>query len=332
MQTIHVSYDQLPPDDTGLPAVAAAPGRPRPDAWLTARLPMGAARCALWWRDTPQLPGKQIGLLGCYTATHEQAAAALLAAATDRLKAEGCSLALGPMDGTTWQPYRLVVEGNAEPPFFMEPAHPAAYLAHFTAVGFAPCAYYNSTYTPDLRSYLSQRPPLAPRLSALAEADLHLRTATPEELHGDAGFVHLLETIYPLAIEAFAANPFYSPTAVDAFVAQYLPLRSLLQAELLLLIEQAGAPVGFLFAMSDLAQRGRGERCDRVILKTVALAANQRRHGLATLLADYACAQAATLGYRQAIFALMHETNPSQRIGAGAMQPLRRYALFAKLL
>src|SRR5262245_39955865 len=91
--------------------------RQRPDelllAWDGAAV---AARCGLWFR--------QPGVVGHYFAASAAAGEAILAAACERLRGQGCTQAIGPMDGNTWERYRLVTERGDEPPFFLEPDNP----------------------------------------------------------------------------------------------------------------------------------------------------------------------------------------------------------------
>ena len=77
---------------------------PRADNQVVALDPAGAitARCSLWWRSAPPLPGHRPGIIGHYAAGSEEAGCALLKAVCRILAAQGCTLAVGPMDGTTW--------------------------------------------------------------------------------------------------------------------------------------------------------------------------------------------------------------------------------------
>ncbi|MGH7318902.1 MAG: hypothetical protein ACRELA_04650, partial [Candidatus Rokuibacteriota bacterium] len=96
------------------------------------------ARCSLWWSRTPTLPGQRVGLVGHYAARGVGAARRLLAHACERLAAHACTLAVGPIDGSTWRRYRLIVERGTEPAFFLEPDNPDDWPAQFRAGGFTP--------------------------------------------------------------------------------------------------------------------------------------------------------------------------------------------------
>ena len=96
--------------------------------------------------------------------------------------------------------------------------------------------------------------------------------------------------------------------------------------------EQAETPVGFIFALPDLAQTQRGEALDRVIIKTVGVVPELGGLGLGGLLVARCQLAARALGYRYAIHALMMQDNISRKISAHYAQVMRRYTLFAKPL
>src|SRR5215212_2826578 len=64
-------------------------------------------RCSLWWNHTPQLENHKVGLIGHYEARDDESAAKILAASCEELKNQKCTIAVGPMDGSTWNRYRL---------------------------------------------------------------------------------------------------------------------------------------------------------------------------------------------------------------------------------
>src|SRR4030095_15317427 len=97
----------------------------RPDEhWVAEEQDRSIAQLSLWWREAPQLAGARVGVIGHYAASSNDAAATLLEHATRRLSAQGCTLAVGPMDGNTWRSYRFVVERGPEQPLLLETHHP----------------------------------------------------------------------------------------------------------------------------------------------------------------------------------------------------------------
>src|SRR5438874_698109 len=94
------------------------------------------AHCSLWWSNTPCLSGQRVGIIGHYAAYDADAAMHMLHLACKELARQGCTLAVGPMDGSTNRRYRLVTERGTEPPFFLEPDNADDWPDHFTSSGF----------------------------------------------------------------------------------------------------------------------------------------------------------------------------------------------------
>lgn len=290
------------------------------------------ARCSLWWRNTPAPPAgvvneqERLGLIGHYAAAGASAGVALLEHACRELATQHCTLAVGPLDGNTFRHYRLLtertVDGRARLPFFLEPDNPDDWPAHFTVSGFAPLAHYFSA--------LAELAPGDPRTGALAEqVAAHGVRIRPVEI---GQFEAELQRIFRVATESFAGNFLYTPISAAEFSAQYEPVRPLVEPRLVLIAEQNATPVGFLFALPDLAQAQRGEPIDTVIIKTVGVVPALGGIGLGGLLVAQVQEQAFQLGYRYAIHALMFEDNLSRKISARYAHPMRRYALFARPL
>jgi len=296
-----------------------------PDAhWVLvedAGAPVG--RCSLWWNQAPPWPGHRLGVIGHYAVRDGVAARALLQHACEQLRAHGCTLAVGPMDGTTWRRYRFIVERGSEPVFLLEPDNPDEWPAHFLAEGFAPLARYTSALNPNL----TQEDGRAERAAArLAGRGIRIRTLDPATLERD------LHRIYALSVISFRNNILYVPTTEREFTDQYRQILPHVRPELVLLAEDESGLVGFLFALPDLLQARRGERVDTIIFKTAAVLPARSHAGLGSLLVARCHALARDLGYRRAIHALMHEGNNSRNISNRTAQTIRRYALFARSL
>lgn len=310
----------LPPLDTAVVA------RQKADAhWmLTDHAGNVQARCSLWWRTVPFYRAHRLGIIGHYAVRDNEAGRQLLDLAADELVIEGCTLAIGPMDGNTWQRYRLITRQGSEPLFFLEPNNPPDWPTHFADNGFSVLARYTSGLNTDLGQPNSRLDKVAERA---ARRGISFRTLD------SARFDTELRHIYHLVLRSFEHNLLYMPLDLPDFLNLYQPLRSYVQAELILIAEQAGQPLGFIFAIPDLLQAQRGQEIDTVIIKTVAVHPDHRFAGLGNLLVSQCQAAAHKLGYRRAIHALMHETNDSQKISRRyETETIRQYALFAKEL
>ncbi|MBI3328266.1 MAG: GNAT family N-acetyltransferase [Nitrospinae bacterium] len=281
------------------------------------------ARCSLWWRGTPRYPGHRLGLIGHYAALDPSPARSLLQHACGQLAAHGCTLAVGPMDGSTWQRYRLLTERGVEPRFFLEPDNPDAWPAHFTTNGFAPLAHYYSALNPNLGQCDPRIPDVARRLGA--------EGVSIRSMDG-ARFGDELQRIYAVTMASFRHNFLYCPLSEADFVALHHALVPYIHPELIFLAEHVGRPVGFIFGIPDVLQARRGQTIDTVIIKTLAVHPAYAGVGLGSLLTARCQESAHNLGFRRAIHALMHERNTSRTISAHYAQTIRRYTLFARAL
>ena len=296
----------------------------RADGHLAAFGPDGgiAARCSLWWRSAPLLPGHRPGVLGHYAAVSAAAGTALLTAACRSLEARGCTLAMGPMDGNTWRSYRLVTRTGRRPAFFLEPDSPLDWTVHFEGSGFQPLARYFSART----GRLDDAAPTAPERCGLIQRDIALR---PVDL-GD--FEAEVQRLYPLCLKSFQDNLLFTPLAEEEFAALYRPLRPHLLPGLSWVAELRRTPIGLAFVFPDILQARRGEEINTVVLKTLAVAPEFRGIGLGHALVTACQSAAAGLGFRHVIHALIREGNFSGRISAHYARSIRSYALFAKEL
>lgn len=257
------------------------------------------------FRDAPSLGGKHTAALGAFSCDTAEAGAKAIREAMALLKAEGFEAVLGPMDGNTWAKHRLVVESDERPPFLMEPSNPEHFVDAFAQSGLQIVSRYLSAVMPaeELDSH-TVVPGLKIRQfdSARAEAEL--------------------TRVHALSLEAFAANHFYQPIALEPFLASYRPVLGFIDPELVLLLEDAaGALKGFLFALPNLSDPGS----KAVILKTYA----SRAKGGGSMLANEFHRRAKDQGFANVIHALMHESNLSAtHSDSKGGKVFRRYALW----
>jgi hypothetical protein len=222
----------------------------------------GSGRCSLWWTVTPPYPGERLGVIGHFAAESAEGGRTILTAALEHLAGAGCTLAVGPMDGNTWRRYRVLTERGTEPPFFMEPDNPDWWERAFLASGFSTLAMYSSTLVDDP----ARRDPRVPRAwERLRNAGVTIR---PLNL---AAFEDDLRRIYRVSVVSFVDNYLYTELPEAAFIGQYLPFRDRIRPELVQIAEKDGEPVGYLFAVPDLAEAQRGEAVRTVIGKTLAV-------------------------------------------------------------
>lgn len=294
------------------------------------------ARCSLWWKEVPTLPEETLGVVGHYAADDEAGAIALLNHAQKELAQQGCTYAVGPMDGNTWQRYRLVSgslgNGNPELPFFLEPTNPESWNSHFLYAGFQPVATYRSALNLDLSQRDERMGKVAIRLK---QQGVTVRSLDLTNFEGE------LQRIHTLSCESFRHNFLYTPISAEAFTLQYAKVQPYIRPEFVLLAEQTteGAPdgqastlVGFLFAIPDWLEAQRGKSLTTLVVKTVAVKPGRTYAGLGSYLVDQVQAIAQQQGYTRAIHALMYDQNPSRHISDRFASTIRHYTLYGKQL
>jgi GNAT superfamily N-acetyltransferase len=321
-QLVHVSghehlhrFCELPGLSTLTPEVVTR-HRPQASWMLLDGTGVVAARCSLWWRDTPSYSFHHLGLIGHYAARDDHSATELLGIACWMLGAHGCTLAVGPLDGTTWNRYRLLTERGDEPLFFLEPDNPDDWPEHFTRKGFTLLAEYSSAVT-----VCDARPSARP-----VPAGMTMRPLDLDHFDEELGRIHAL------SLEGFRDNFLYSPISLDDFLAQYRGIRPYVRPELVILLELQGRLIGYIFGVPDQLQAKRGQPIETAIAKTMAVHPDHRGDGLGSFLLNRFTQIAAGLGYRRVIHALMHEGNRSRKMSARTATTIRRYTLYAKQL
>lgn len=280
------------------------------------------ARASLWWSRVPAYSNQRLGLIGHVFLGDGNAAAQLLTAACAALADKDCSLAVGPMDGSTWRRYRLLTQRGTRPLFFLEPDNPDDWPGYFAKRGFFPLARYFSAENEDI-SRCSADNALARRLT---EMGFLLRAFDVNQVDQE------LERLWQVAAAAFESNFLYTPIDKLEFLALYRRLLPVLRPELVFIAEKNGIPAGFCFAVPDILQARLNLPVDTVVLKTLAVAPEFRSAGLGTLLVARSTEAARAIGMRRAIHALMHESNPSRKLERTHMKDFRTYTLFAKEL
>lgn len=298
--------------------------RQQPDAmWMLGDEDGIVGRCSLWWRQTPTHAGHRLGTIGHYAAVNAEAAAGLLRLACEQLAGQGCTLAVGPMDGNTWQRYRFVTERGSEPPYFLEPDNPDEWPGQFADFGFTPLAQYSSALNRDLGTPDPALPLLARRVH---DQGISIHTLDPQR------FEEELRRVHALSLLSFRNNFLYTPIGAADFLGQYSALRGYVRPDLVLLAEKDGALIGYLFGIPDLLQAQRGAAVNTAVLKTMAVHPDCGGLGLGGLLMARFHEAARQAGFTRAIHALFHESNRSGRLSGHTAHVFRRYTLFSRPL
>jgi GNAT superfamily N-acetyltransferase len=280
------------------------------------------AHCSLWWNHVPAYEQHRVGVIGHYAAASDDGAASVLAAAEERLRKTGCTIAIGPMNGNTWRSYRFVAERGEHPTFFLEPENPPEWPLQFERAGFSTLASYFSALNSDLSRPDSRLDVIEKKI---ADAGVVIRSA-------NADVRRELQKIFSVSQISFRQNFLYTEIPETEFISMYEPLLPMVHPELVLIAESAGQCVGYLFAIPDLALKARGLDVDTFIIKTVSILPQPHIHGLGTLLVARAQQLGRQMGFRRCIHALMFEDNISLNISRHYASVMRKYTLFSKAL
>ena len=281
------------------------------------------ARCSLWWQAVPNYKQERLGVIGHFYSENEQATHQLLKEACQELKRNGCTLAVGPMDGNTWRRYRFVSERGTEPAFFLEPDNLDHWPLEFQSAGFEELANYTSALSTDLTTEDAR---IGEVREKLAKQGIRLREIDMSKFELE------LEKIYALSLSSFVDNFLYTPIAKTEFLQMYAKVKPYVNPQLTLLAERSEQLIGYVFALPDLLQAQQGQATDAFIVKTVAVSPDYQGLGIGGLLVAEVQKKAYDLGFRRVIHALMYEANKSQNISGHYAQIMRRYSLYSKAL
>lgn len=257
------------------------------------------------------------GLVGHYEAAESGAGRALLDRVCGDLKSLGASIAIGPMNGSTWRRYRLALEPRGEAgggsAFLGEPENPPAYAADFEAAGFTLREEYESRRVP-LGEGLPWDSYLPERVRARYSARIRPLDLTDYEAE--------LGRIYDESAESFDANTLFTPISREGFLEAFLPLKDFYDPEFVRLYCAADGTVeGHVTAYPD---------GDQLILKTLSCRKHMRGLGLAHVLSYQVHELALKRGFKGVVHALMHVENRSDRMSAEWGRVIRRYGLFSR--
>lgn len=298
--------------------------RDRPDMHVIAiQHDLVVGRCSCWWTEAPRHDTRDIAVIGHFEAVNAEAARLLLDTGCDLARHANRLHVIGPMDGNTWRRYRWVTQAGSEAPFMMEPCNPPSYPAWWRASGFATLAQYQSALVTSLER-------IDPRLSRVREryAQQGIRIRTLDA----SAFEQELLRIYAVSTASFAHNFLYTPLSETDFMAQYLPYRSRIVPDLVLLAMHGGRCVGFMFSIPDYYRTANGHMLDTLIMKSAAILPDRTYAGLGNVMAEMTHHAAASKGYRRVIHALALKDNPVTNITAKYGEIMREYTLFIRHL
>jgi hypothetical protein len=282
------------------------------EAYGTANLEVrqnGELLAALTLYDNPHvsfkgLPTLLFGQLQL-PANNQEAVTLLFGQAEAEAKSGSKRVLLGPMNGSSWQSYRLPLDGD-RPAFYGDLTMPAYWATGLQQAGFRIAESYHTS------------------IATLTERQVEIPAGVTIQPISEASILQDLPGLHGLCMEAFAGAPCFSPLDEGDFVSQYSKAAPMLAAGLSYTARRDGQIIAFVFAYPD-------KEHNAIVIKTIARHPTVWVPVLMQTLLNIVCNNAFQQGYKHAIHAFMHDQNRSvehsSRFGG---KLLRRYALFAK--
>ena len=232
----------------------------------------------------------------------------------------GVRYILGPLNGSTWERYRVTLPFLGVHRFVMDNINPDYYHRLFESNGYGAVAHYITSkiaLTP--RSFYRQE-----RASELfSRRKITVDKLNPSYLQND------LQAIFEISLDSFQNNFLYTPIAQDRFMKKYSGLFHQINPDFVLIARDAqSVPVGFVFAFENTLVRENKE----LVVKTLAIRRRQDTMGLGSLLVETLHKKAYEAGYTTVYHALMHSDNISTKVAGHDSSVCREYRLYGKEL
>lgn len=280
---------------------------------------MPVARCCLYQHPVLNYQGRKACCIGNFESINDiNCSNELFRLATEDAKADGAEYIIGPMNGSTWDTYRLgTTQGQAN--FFLEPYYPAYYPELFIAAGFEPIAHYLSNI--DTEKDLHEERIIAQE-KRFVEKGISFRNIDL------ARYEEELEKLHAFCMNSFQNNFLFTPLSKEAFIGKYLKVKPYIDPQYVILAEDAKQNiVGFIFCLENVYDTKR----KGIIVKTLAKHRSVRYGGMGNVLGSKFKRRAMENGYQYIIHAFMIESNASRSLSqhfSGSV--LKEYDLYGK--
>jgi hypothetical protein len=193
--------------------------------------------------------GAGTGQWGMFEALDGEAAAMLIAAAEDWLRAEGMTRALGPISLSIWDEPGLLVEGFQESPTVMMGHHHPSYRSWVEAAGYGKAKDLH-TFEVDIRKPLG---PLVDRLIASGARDPRLRLRHVDK----SRFAAEASTILNLLNDAWSENWGFVPLTPSEIAYAGKKMKPIIFEDLVTVVELDGVAAAFMIALPDINELTR---------------------------------------------------------------------------
>ncbi len=275
-----------------------------------------------WVSDNPDLifENEKAACFGWFEGfENEKAVEKMMAAATDFAKNLGKKYLLGPMNGSTWDNYRLAVS-NPDFTYLLDLQHPQFYIKILESTGF----YGIRDYATNLDTTFEFDEKRAARkfLDFSKNQKIRFRNINLEKYEDE------LVKIHTFCLANFRQNFLFTPIGFENFREKYLPLKNYLDPRFIILAEaENGEICGLMFAVPNLADRQKRG----LVIKTIARKLENRYAGLGLVLGKILYERARDDGFDYILHAFMEQSNVSNNVSATfSGREVKRYRLFGK--
>jgi len=234
------------------------------------------------------------------------------------LDKQGITSLRGPIEFSTWHPYRFVCEQGASPWFPGEQPMPDYGFADFISGGFEECACFVSTLVEDLSRSVD--------LSLAMGLDKRLGTLGIDTVTG-SDILEILPTLYDLSTEIFKENYAYSPISYEEFHQLYARIVALDAVVIVANNDQGPVGIAFSYDIGPYASAHGAEPKLTSVLKTIGVHPRARNQRIGFGISYLTHKLWLERGFQQIIHAYMKSDNASRAMSSHFDQALRQYAL-----
>lgn len=216
--------------------------------------------------------------------------------------AKGIKKLLGPIDGSTWNSYRLVSSDQSDP-FLLEIATPKYYLKFFRDYGFEELAQYYSQRTWKMVDNWDK---------AEKVRDQFVRNGVRFEAFDLENSESEFLKLGAFCNRAFRNNFLFSPISNEKFARKMSAVLPLINPRYTILAKKEGEVVGFIFCYEDLLNTND----KTIVVKTVARNSAEEFRGLGTVISSLVMKNIMEDGFTDAIHALILDQNASKNLSS----------------
>lgn len=279
----------------------------------------GSAIC--YFKNTPKLNEKNIGTIGDFKCDNKDDGIYLLKKAEEIFKEKNIDFIVGPMNGNTWNKYRVLKYTNGDEEFLLENVNEFKDNEIFLNAGFKELHTYSSTKGDLDNAYNSKS-------LNLLEEKINKNNIIIRKFNKN-NYISDLEKIYNISIKSFDKNPFYTEIPKKDFLEQYEKYIKMADEDFILIAEKGEEAIGFIFCIPDL----KNTKLDTVIVKTVAVLPDYKEFAIGNILLKKIANIAKNKNFKKWIFAFMYSNNTSQKMAKrNRTEIIREYVLYGKEL